>query len=123
MDAERAAGEAPDCEVTCVARLLPALVAELQRQPGLRLAAAPLRLLPDGVAQGLGAALQDATEAMDLLLMRKGAREIDAVRRSARIADAGYEVFRRAAAPGCANTSWSPRSKPSSAARAAPTTS
>jgi len=100
MDAERAAGEAPDCEVTCVARLLPALVAELQRQPGLRLAAAPLRLLPDGVAQGLGAALQDATEAMDLLLMRKGAREIDAVRRSARIADAGYEVFRRAARPG-----------------------
>lgn len=100
MEAERAAAEAAHCDVTCVPALLDKIVDDLQRAPQLRIAAVPLRLMPHTLVHRLGERLQDAGEAVDLMLMRKTAGEVDAVRRAARLADAGYELFRRAARPG-----------------------
>ncbi|HXD39238.1 MAG TPA: Xaa-Pro peptidase family protein [Ramlibacter sp.] len=99
MEADRASVEAPDCEIVCRPDMLGVLAAELGRTVG-RLAAAPLRLMPHGIAETLGDRLADAADAFDHLLMRKSELEIDAVRRAARIADAGYEVFREAARVG-----------------------
>ncbi|MBI3371182.1 MAG: aminopeptidase P family protein [Betaproteobacteria bacterium] len=100
MEAERASIEAPGCEIVCQPGILAVLAAHLEHSRGRRLAAAPMRLMPYGVAGAAGDALEDAGDAFDRLLMQKSELEIDAVRRAARMADAGYEVFRRAARPG-----------------------
>ena len=100
MEAERASVEAPGCEIVCQPGIVRALAADLGRSPARRLAAAPLRLMPHGVMEAAGGCVEDAGEAFDQLLMRKSELEIDAVRRAARMADAGYEVFRQAARVG-----------------------
>ncbi|HWP12097.1 MAG TPA: Xaa-Pro peptidase family protein [Ramlibacter sp.] len=100
MEAERASVEAPGCEIVCRPDILRVLAADLARNSGERIAAAPLRLMPHGIVEEAGGRLEDAGEAFDLLLMRKSELEIDAVRRAARMADAGYEVFRQAARVG-----------------------
>ena len=100
MEAERASLEAPGCDIVCRAEILSVLAAEVARRDGQRLGAAPMRLMPFGVAEAAGERLEDAGEAFDRLLMRKSEREIDAVRRAAVMADAGYAVFRQAARPG-----------------------
>ena len=100
LEAERAGVEANDCEVVCQPDILATLAAQLGVYRGRRLAGAPLQLMPRGAAEAAGPAFEDASEAFDLLLMHKTEREIDAVRRAARIADAGYQVFMRAARPG-----------------------
>jgi Xaa-Pro aminopeptidase len=102
MEAERASVEAPHCEIVCRPDILSALTADLARCPGQRFAAAPVRLIPFAVTRAAGDRLEDAGEEFDRLLMRKSEQEIDAVRRAARMADAGYEVFQQAARPGCA---------------------
>ncbi len=99
-EAERAAVEAADCEIVCRPDVLASLADEIRRAPQRRLAAAPLRLVPCALAEAAKPAFEDAGEAFDRLLMHKSEREIDAVRRASRIADAGYEVFMRAARPG-----------------------
>ena len=98
LDAERAGVEAPGCEVVCRPDLIETVASDLARHA--RVAGAPLRLMPYGITQAAGDRLHDAGEAFDQLLMHKSELELDAVRRAARMADAGYEVFRRAARPG-----------------------
>ena len=100
MEAERASVEALACEIVCQPDIIRVLVADLARHRGRRLAAAPMRLMPYGVSSAEGGHLEDAGEPFDLLLMRKSELEIEAVRRAARMADAGYEVFRQAARVG-----------------------
>jgi Xaa-Pro dipeptidase len=100
MDAERAEVEASDCDVICEPKLLECLLRDLRQLPQRSVAVAPMRLLPHAIAEGAADRLCDAAEPLDQLLMRKSPREIEAVRRAAQIADAGYEVFRRAVRPG-----------------------
>jgi Xaa-Pro aminopeptidase len=63
-----------------------------------RIALAPLAAVPYRLASGpLASSMASATAMLDRLMLRKSPREIDAYRRAAALADAGYEVFREAA--------------------------
>jgi Xaa-Pro aminopeptidase len=66
-----------------------------------RAALAPLAAVPYRLAAGpLGATIAEGTALLDRLMLLKSAREIEAVRRAAALADEGYRVFREAARPG-----------------------
>lgn len=100
VEAERASVEAEDCEIVCEPQILTAVAADLASRTGRRLAAVPVSLMPYGVSEAASGRLEDAADAFDVLLMHKSELEINAVRRAAQIADAGYEVFRGAARVG-----------------------
>jgi Xaa-Pro aminopeptidase len=100
-EADRLALENPDLEVSWS----PTLIADVER----RLAAADLRrvglaprtALPARLATGpAGASVGKATAMLEKLLLRKSPAEIEAVRRAAALADAGYQVFCAAARVG-----------------------
>ena len=76
------------------------VASHVERLANARIGMAPAALMPNGVAELLGAEAENATAALDLLLMHKTMGEIEVLRRAARMADAGYEVFRAAARPG-----------------------
>jgi len=86
----------------------PELLAEvdraLDRFRNQRIGAAPWRLLPRRIAaRAKDLALADQTAFFDRLLMHKLPSEIAAMRRAAKLADEGYDVFRQAARPGRAD--------------------
>jgi Xaa-Pro aminopeptidase len=101
LDAERAEIDCPGVEVIYAPNLVGAVDRALDRCSGQRIGTAPHRLIPRRIA-ARGHDF-DATALIDRLLMEKLPAEIDAIRRGARIADAGYAVFRNAARPGRAD--------------------
>jgi Xaa-Pro aminopeptidase len=101
LEAERAQVECPGVNVVMAPDLVGTVEAALARSNG-RIGGAPFRLLPRGVAARLKN-LSNETPLLDTLLMAKLAAEIDALRRAARLADEGYEVFRKAARAGRAD--------------------
>jgi Xaa-Pro aminopeptidase len=98
VDAERATLESPDLTVVHVRDAAGVLASHLGSANGKRLAAAPYHLLPRALTAAV--TLADATPLVDALLMRKTPEELDALRRSARLADRAYEVFRDSAVAG-----------------------
>ncbi len=97
-EAERAETETRDIEVHFSRDIARAVTAGLSRAGNHRVAAAPLRFLPDGLAQEL--ACDDGTALIDRLLMHKLPAEIAVLRRAARLADDAYGAFRAAVRPG-----------------------
>ncbi|HXP93549.1 MAG TPA: Xaa-Pro peptidase family protein [Candidatus Binatia bacterium] len=98
VDAERAALESPDLMVVHVRDVVGVMLGHLRSAGGKRLAGAPYHLLPRGLTSQV--TLADATTLVDGLLMHKTPEELDAIRRSARLADRAYEVFRDSAVAG-----------------------
>lgn len=100
-DAERAEVEAPETQVHVVRDIARAVSTWLERTGNRRTAAAPRGFLPNALAESTaGARLQDATALVDQLLMHKLPSEVAMIRRAARLADDGYDVFKAAARPG-----------------------
>jgi Xaa-Pro aminopeptidase len=104
IEAERAEIDCPDLEIIHAPDLVGEVDGALDRLRNQRIGAGPHRLIPHRIAaRRRDLKLEDATALIDRLLMAKLDAEIDAVRRGARIADRGYEVFRNAARPGRAD--------------------
>jgi Xaa-Pro dipeptidase len=101
LEAERARLEAPGVTVVLAPDLLRTVDEALDRAGNSRIGVAPASHLPHLLALRSGPrALPDHTSLLDRLLMHKSAPELDAMRRAARMADAGYAVFRDAARVG-----------------------
>jgi Xaa-Pro aminopeptidase len=104
LEAERAQVESPGVEVMHAAELVGEVDGALDRFRNQRIGAAPHRLIPRRIAaRSRDLKLSDETALIDRLLMAKLDSEVDAIRRAARLADSGYEVFRNAARPGRAD--------------------
>src|SRR5262249_42449644 len=104
LEAERAQIDCPGIEVVHAPDLVGMVDGALDRLRNRRIGAAPQRLIPRRIAaHPADGKLGDATAILDRLLMGTLSPEIDAIRRGARIADQGYEVFRSAARPGRAD--------------------
>jgi Xaa-Pro aminopeptidase len=104
LEADRAALDCPGVE--CV--LAPDLVAEvnraLDRMRNQSVGAAPQRLLPRRIAaRASELKITDETGFVDRLLMNKLDVEVDAIRKAAKLADAGYKAFMQAARVGRAD--------------------
>ena len=100
-DAERAEVEAPNAALHLVRDVPRAVAAWLDRADNRRTAAAPRSFLPEALVQSAaGTRLTDATRVVDELLMHKLPSEIATIRRAARLADEGYDVFKAAARTG-----------------------
>jgi Xaa-Pro dipeptidase len=101
IEAERAEIDCPGIEIIHARNLTLEVDGALDRFRNQRIGAGPHRLIPRRIAaRRRDLKLGDATALIDRLLMGKLASEIDAIRRGARIADKGYEVFRNAARAG-----------------------
>ena len=99
-EAERAAQDEA-CDVIFAPRLVEKARDILTRAGNRRVAATPWHLMPYGLtreAQDLRMA--DGSAILERLLMTKRDFEVEAIRRAARLADQGYEVFRDAVRPG-----------------------
>jgi len=109
-EAARFAAEQPAVQVSCSAEPLARVEAWLARRGALTAGstssakaalvapgAAPTRLARGPLGDGIAA----ATAWFDRLMVDKSAAEADAVARATVLADAGYEVFQRAARVGC----------------------
>jgi Xaa-Pro dipeptidase len=104
IEAERAEIDCPTVEVIHAADLVGTVDSALDRLRNRRIGAGPHRLIPRRIAaRSADRKLDDATALIDRLLMGKLSSEVDAIRRGAKIADRGYEVFRNAARPGRAD--------------------
>lgn len=104
LEAERAGVECPDATIVHSDDIIGAVKSALARTGNRRLAAGPSRHLPYGIAREREALhFSDATALLDRLLMVKAKEEQEAARRSVKLADAGYAVFRAAARPGRAD--------------------
>ena len=104
-DAERASEEAHDCEVEFARDLSRAGAIGVARLANQRVAVLPAHLMPHWLATSAPECrirLEDAGPMIDRLLMLKMPAEIEAVRRAAAVADAGYAHFRSIARPGIA---------------------
>ncbi len=100
-DADRAEVEAPQAQIHLVRDVSKAVATWLERAGNRRTAAAPRAFLPNALAESAsGARLQDATWVVDELLMHKLPTEVAMIRRAARLADEGYDVFKTAAKAG-----------------------
>lgn len=97
VEAERVALEVPDLRVTCIPDVAGAVVDALRSTRG-RIGGAPYHLLPHALTKALK--IVDTTALIDRLLMNKTPEELDAIRRSARMADDAYEVFRASSVAG-----------------------
>ena len=93
-EAERAETETRNIEVHFSRDIARAVTAGLSRADNHRVAAAPLRFLPNRLAQEL--ACDDGTALIDRLLMHKLPAEIAVLRRAAQLADDAYGAFRAA---------------------------
>ncbi len=90
-----------NCEVVFAPKLIERARELLARTGNRRVAAAPWRLMPFGLTrEARDLRISDGGAILDHLLMGKRDFEVDAVRRAAKLADAGYEVFRAAVRPG-----------------------
>jgi Xaa-Pro dipeptidase len=104
LEADRAALDCPGVEIVLAPDLVGEVEQALDRLRNQRIGAAPQRLLPRRIAARSGdRKLDDETAFFDRLLMHKLEGEIDAIRRAAKLADAGYKVFMQAARPGRAD--------------------
>jgi Xaa-Pro dipeptidase len=104
LEADRAALDCPGVEIVLAPGLLGEVEQALDRMRNQRIGAAPQRLLPRRIAARTGdRKVGDETALFDRLLMHKLSGEIDAIRKSAKLADAGYKVFMQAARPGRAD--------------------
>lgn len=97
LEAERAGVECPHIEVRASTNIIADATAEIKRLGNARLALAPQRIMPLGIAQLGFSRHDDATALIDRLLMVKVEEELEAIRRAAILADQGYEIFRNAA--------------------------
>ena len=104
LEVDRAQIDCPDLEVIHAPDLVAEVDGALDRFRNQRIGAAPQRLIPRRIAaRRLDLKLSDQTALIDRLLMAKLDPEVDAIRRAARLADSGYEVFRQAARRGRAD--------------------
>jgi Xaa-Pro aminopeptidase len=104
LEADRAALDCPGIEVVLAPDLTGEVDAALDRMRNQSMGAAPQRLLPRRIAlRASELKITDETGFIDRLLMRKLDEEIDAIRRAAKLADEGYEVFMKAVRPGRAD--------------------
>jgi Xaa-Pro aminopeptidase len=104
LEADRAALDCPGIEAVLAPDLTGEVDAALGRMSNQRIGAAPQRLLPRRIAaRAADLKLSDETSFVDRLLMHKLDGEIDAIRRAAKLADAGYKVFMQAARVGRAD--------------------
>lgn len=104
LEAERAAVECPGVEIVHAADVVAEVDRALDRLRNQRIGAAPQRLIPRRIAaRAKDLNLADQTAFIDRLLMHKLTGEIDALRRAAKLADAGYQVFMQAARVGRAD--------------------
>lgn len=101
IEVERAAVECRDVTTVLVDDLVADVANLVLRQGNRRVGAGPAAHLPHGLSRRSDELrLSDATALLDRLLIIKADDELDALRRAARIADDGYEVFRKAAVEG-----------------------
>jgi Xaa-Pro dipeptidase len=101
LEAERAAVECPDVRCVAVGNLVEDVAEIIRRHGNRRVGAGPSAHLPYGLTrQAAELRLTDATTLLDRLLIIKVEDELEAIRHAARLADEGYEVFRRAAVEG-----------------------
>jgi Xaa-Pro aminopeptidase len=104
LEADRAALDCPNIEVVLTADLVGDVNAALSRMRNQSMGAAPQRLLPRAIAARAGELkITDETGFVDRLLMNKLDGEIAAIRKAAKLADAGYKVFLQAARAGRAD--------------------
>ncbi len=104
LEAERAEVEVSDIDIVHAPAMLTEVEAALEHARHSRIGAAPGRLMPHRLAaRGRELGIADCTAMLDRLLMKKLDCEIAAMREAARLADDGYEVFRRAARVGRAD--------------------
>lgn len=105
-EGERAGVECAGTDTVVARDMVGEVGASIRRLGNRRIAAGPYRHLPYGLVAAIDAdPVSDATAILDRLLMVKAREELDAVRRATRLADAGYEVFLRAARTGRADYS------------------
>jgi Xaa-Pro aminopeptidase len=104
LEVDRAALDCPALDIVHAPQLLGEVDRALDRFRNQRIGAAPWHLLPRRIAaRAKDLSLADQTGFLDRLLMHKLPSEIAAMRRAARLADDGYDVFRQAARPGRAD--------------------
>ena len=104
LESERAQIECPGVEVIHAGDLVGEVDGALDRFRNQRIGAGPHRLIPRRIAaRAKDLKLSDQTSLIDRLLMGKLESEIAAIRRGARLADTGYDVFRNAARAGRAD--------------------
>jgi Xaa-Pro dipeptidase len=104
LEVDRAQIDCPGLEVIHASDLVGDVDGALDRFRNQRIGAAPQRLIPRRIAaRRTDLNLSDQTALIDRLLMAKLDQEVDAIRRAARLADTGYDVFRNAARPGRAD--------------------
>ena len=90
-----------NCEVIFAPKLIEKAREILARAGNRRVAAAPWHLMPFGLTRDARELrIADGGGILDKLLMGKRDFEVEAVRNAAKLADAGYEVFRKAVRPG-----------------------
>lgn len=100
-ECERAGTEAPDCETLYAPKLVEAARTHIGRAGNRALSAAPMHLLPWGLAKDQkDLRIQDGAPIIERLLMTKMEAELDCIRRASKLADEGYLIFRDAARPG-----------------------
>jgi Xaa-Pro dipeptidase len=104
LEADRAALDCPNIETVFAPNIVAEVDAAMNRMRNRSMGAAPQRLLPRAIAARTAEFnITDQTGFVDRLLMNKLDCEIDAIRKSARLADEGYKVFMQAARPGRAD--------------------
>jgi Xaa-Pro dipeptidase len=100
-EAERAEVETAGVKIKLAPDIARAVSSRLDRIANHRIAAAPLSFMPKFMADAARSyTLEDGTALVDKYLMIKLPAELDALRRAAKLADEGYEIFKRAAVPG-----------------------
>ncbi len=104
LEAERASVESPDLTVVYTPNIIAEVEKAMERAGNARIGAGPFKLLPRRfAARRKDLRLTDETAFIDNLLMNKLTSEVDAIRRSAKLADEGYAVFKTAARVGRAD--------------------
>jgi Xaa-Pro dipeptidase len=104
LEADRAGLDCPGIEIVLAPDLVGEVDEALNRMRNRSMGAAPQRLLPRRIAaRAADLKLTDETGFVDRLLMGKLDSEIAAIRKSAKLADAGYKVFMQAARVGRAD--------------------
>jgi Xaa-Pro aminopeptidase len=104
LEADRAALDCPGIETVLAPDLVGEVDQALSRMRNQSVGAAPQRLLPRRIAaRAAEFKITDETGFVDRLLMNKLDSEIDAIRKSAKLADEGYKVFMQAARAGRAD--------------------
>ncbi len=99
-EADRAKIEA-GCDVVFAPKLIERARELLRRAGNRNVAATPWRLMPYGLTrEAKDLRIVDGANVIEHLLMGKRDFELAIVRRAARLADEGYEVFKAAAKPG-----------------------